>query len=85
MLPVSFRASLRYRNNDYVFQFDKVYYIDSYRYFVSIRSPAGLPFQFQMEKDFTDNWKLVDAPKVPDWIHDLKVDIISIIQKEESG
>jgi hypothetical protein len=39
-----------------------------YRYQVSVIGPKGENVFFTIDKDSSGLWKIVDAPKVPEWI-----------------
>lgn len=53
------------------------------RYYVSISNAGANRFLFQMESQ-NNRWRIIDAPKVPAWIHELKDDLGHAITETES-
>jgi hypothetical protein len=49
------------------FAFNKICMINSTYYHVSVNDKAGRNYYFTIEK-IKGVWKIVDAPKAPDWI-----------------
>lgn len=55
------------------FFFHRVFTISgNQRYHVSVKDEVGYPIFFNMELKNNDTWKIVDAPKVPEWILELE-------------
>ena len=64
------------------FSFFKIHSVRGHRYYITVLENQK-PLLFQMEKK-NDNWQIIDAPKVPKWIHDIKDQLINAIV-EKSG
>jgi hypothetical protein len=53
------------------------------RYYISICDGNANRFLFQMEVE-NNRWRIIDAPKVPAWIHQLKDELGHAITETES-
>lgn len=42
------------------------------RYHVSVKDRGGHSFFFNMDQKSNGSWKIINAPKVPDWIMELE-------------
>ena len=49
------------------FLFNQIYTVHGVRYYVSVKDKDRRTLAFNMEEK-NGRWKIVDAPKVPDWI-----------------
>ena len=72
----------RIRNLD--FSFKRIQTPNGLRYQISVRDTNGDVISFNM-KEHQDWWKIIDAPKVPDWIMELEKRLAKQIFINESG
>lgn len=42
------------------------------RYYISVKDREGISYFFNMDQKTNGSWKIVNAPKVPDWIMELE-------------
>lgn len=62
------------------FFFHRVFTVSgNQRYYVSVNDREGHPVFFNMEQKNNGTWKIVDAPKVPEWIMDVEPVLNNII------
>ena len=54
------------------FHFHKVLNSSHLRYHISVKDATQKAHHFEMERLGQNSWKIIDAPKVPDWIHALE-------------
>ena len=53
------------------FFFNKIHTATGLRYHVSVKDKENNPYFFDMEEK-EGKWKIIDAPKVPDWIMNIE-------------
>ncbi|HEV7620994.1 MAG TPA: hypothetical protein VGO09_04640 [Flavisolibacter sp.] len=62
-----------------VFNFIKIHKVEGADYFITVEEPANsISFRMRWKKQ---EWKIVDAPKVPDWIMEVEEVLSEIIKK----
>jgi polyphosphate kinase 2 (PPK2 family) len=54
------------------FFFNTIYTASGNRFQVSVKDPTKQSFFFNMELNATGSWKIINAPKLPDWIMKLE-------------
>jgi hypothetical protein len=76
-----FRKYLDLGNFRALFVFSTIRKADSLRLHVTVKDPAGNPCSFEMQK-VEEDWKIIDAPKVPDWIMNNQSSLERLIDEE---
>ena len=66
------------------FSFKRLQTPNGLRYHISVNDTNGDVISFNM-KEQQDRWKIIDAPKVPDWIMELEKRLASQIFINEGG
>jgi hypothetical protein len=66
------------------FSFKRIQTPNGLRYYVSVTDANGDAFYFNMKED-SDRWKIINAPKVPDWIIELEKKLANLILIKEAG
>jgi hypothetical protein len=62
------------------FFFHRVFTVSgNQRYHVSVKDEVGYPVFFTMEQKHNEDWKIVDAPKVPDWIMKMETVLSEVV------
>ena len=54
------------------FFFNRIYMVSGNRFHVFVKDEAKQSFFFNMEQTPTGSWKIINAPKLPDWIMKLE-------------
>lgn len=70
--------------NSLEFSFKRIHTPNGLRYYVSVIDTNGEVFSFNMKED-TGRWKIINAPKVPDWIIELEKQLANQILINEIG
>ena len=64
-----------------IFEFIKINKVEHADYFITLNVKKE-NISFRMRKR-SENWKIVDAPKVPDWIMDIESQLSDILVKKQ--
>jgi hypothetical protein len=56
------------------FLFNRIYTVDGVRYHVSVMDADRHVFAFNMEEKY-GRWKIINAPKIPDWIMNIEKEL----------
>jgi hypothetical protein len=70
--------------NSLEFSFKRIHTPNGLRYHVSVNDTNGNDFSFNMKEEI-DRWKIINAPKVPDWIIELEKQLSNQIFIKEVG
>lgn len=70
--------------NSLEFSFKRIHTPNGLPYYVSVIDTNGEVFSFNMKED-TGRWKIINAPKVPDWIIELEKQLANQILINEIG
>ena len=62
------------------FFFNRIYTVHGMRYHISVMDGNGQTFAFNMEQK-NGSWKIIDAPKLPDWIITIESKLQDAIEK----
>jgi hypothetical protein len=54
------------------FFFKKIFTSNGSRFYVSVLDLQKKPHHFEMAKRTETAWKIIDAPRVPSWIHEVE-------------
>jgi hypothetical protein len=54
------------------FFFNRIYTTSGNHFHVFVKDPTKQSFFFNMEQTATGSWKIINAPKLPDWILELE-------------
>jgi hypothetical protein len=54
------------------FFFNRIHIVSGSRFHVFVKDPAKQSFFFNMELNPAGSWKIINAPKLPDWIMKLE-------------
>jgi len=73
----SFYKSLNVKTTSREFNFNRLYSGAGIRFYVSVMDNYQ-SYLFTMEKKMGE-WKIIDAPKVPTWIHDREKELSTAI------
>lgn len=65
---MNFIRQISIDNKTLDFKFLRIYTSNGYKYYITVEDSQANPYLFHMELK-QDRWKIVDAPKVPEWIH----------------
>ena len=65
------------------FYFQRVLKTGGVRYYVSVADSNTRQHHFETAETFEGKWKIIDAPKVPDWIHSLEEELGKAILSNE--
>jgi hypothetical protein len=75
-----FATELLVNSVPHIFLFNRVLTAGSSRYYISVSNEEKLSYLFQMDQsDSSGNWKIIDAPQVPAWIHKLETELAQAI------
>jgi hypothetical protein len=66
----SFVKEIEVSGNVRTFSFLGVYTTKGIRYYITVIDANSKPYLFHMDYQY-NRWMIIDAPKVPQWIHDL--------------
>lgn len=66
------------------FSFIRVFTTNGVRYYVTVVDGHAKPYLFHMEKRSDNTWRIVDAPKVPEWIHHIEAELGKAIEVNEN-
>ena len=62
------------------FELHPIYHPNGIDYDVSVTDMQGQPWHFRMKKDRYGNWKVLNAPQVPDWILDIEPELQKAVE-----
>lgn len=66
------------------FSFSRILCPNSLRYHVTARGPAEQHCEFNMQ-EVGGRWRIIDAPKVPDWVIRGQGELDRVIREEEEN
>lgn len=80
---MDFSRSISVDASTRTFSFHKINSTKGNRYHITTAGEDGQPYSFDMENNY-GRWKIIDAPRVPDWVRLYEEKLVSLLVAAEN-
>lgn len=79
----SFIKTITLQGKSIDFSFFRILAAGGIRYYVAVVNKDSRPYLFHMEQR-NNKWEIIDAPKVPAWIHSMEAELGNAIREKQT-